>query len=100
MFVVTGYFTINPDLRAEAEAAIATCVAATLAEDGCIDYRYSADLIDPQRINLSEQWETQEAMDVHMTQPHMAEFMNAFGPCLGGPMEVITHEVSSSTKFL
>ena len=37
MFVVTGYLTINPELRAEAEAAIAAFVPLTQAEEGCID---------------------------------------------------------------
>ncbi|WP_426573060.1 putative quinol monooxygenase [Aquihabitans sp. McL0605] len=100
MFVVTGYLTINPDLRAEAEAAIAAFVPATRAEAGCIDYRMSTDVLDPTIINGVEIWEDQAAIDAHMGSAHMAEFMGAIGSCLGGEATFTSHEVSSSTKII
>ncbi|MFN8017847.1 MAG: putative quinol monooxygenase [Acidimicrobiales bacterium] len=99
MIVVVGYLTIDPAKRAEAEAAIATLVPLTQAEDGCIDYRYSADLLVPGRINIIEQWASEDAMNVHMGQAHFAEFMAAIGPCIGGDVEVTRHDVSASTKL-
>ena len=53
MIVVTGYLTINPAKRAEAETAIKTLVPLTEAEEGCVQYRYAADLLDPDRIKKS-----------------------------------------------
>ncbi len=43
------------------------------AEEGCqiYDYYYSAQ--DPQKLLLLERWTSQEAQEVHMTQPHMAK---------------------------
>ena len=99
MIVVVGYLTIAPEKRAEAEAAIATLVPLTQVEDGCIDYRYSADLGEPGRINILEQWESEEAMTVHMGQAHFADFMTAIGPCIGGDVSVVRHDVSASTKL-
>ena len=99
MIVVAGYLTIDPAKRAEAEAAIAALVPVTQAEDGCIDYRYSADLGEPNRINILEQWESEEAMTVHMGQAHFADFMAAIGPCIGGDVEVVRHDVATSTKL-
>lgn len=99
MIVVTGYLTIAPEKRAEAEAAIATLVPLTEAEDGCLQYRYSADLLAPERINIVEQWESEEAMNVHMGQAHFAAFMEAIGPCIGGDVAVTRHDVSASTKL-
>jgi quinol monooxygenase YgiN len=99
MIVVIGYLTIDPDHRAEAEAAIATLVPLTVAEEGCIDYRYSADLLEPDRINIVEQWASEEAMNAHMATDHLAAFMTAIGPCLGGAVEITRHDVATSSKL-
>ena len=99
MIVVTGFLTIDPDKRAEAEAAIATLVPLTEAEDGCVQYRYAADLGDPNRINIVEQWESEEAMTSHMGAPHFADFMAAIGTCIGGDVEVWRHDVATSSKL-
>ena len=99
MIIATGYLTIDPAKRDQAEAAIATLVPATLAEDGCAEYRYSNDLADPNRINILEQWESEEAMTTHMGTEHLATFMTAIGECLGGPAEVWRHDVATSSKL-
>lgn len=99
MIVVTGYLTIAPEHRDAAEAAIATLVPLTEAEEGCLTYRYSADLLEPNRINIVEQWESEEAMTVHMGAPHFAEFMAAIGPCIGGDVSVTRHDIASSSKL-
>lgn len=99
MIVVTGYLTIAPEHRATAEAAIAKLVPLTEAEEGCVTYRYAADLLEPNRINITEQWESEDAMTTHMGAPHFAEFMEAIGPCIGGDVAVVRHDVASSTKL-
>ena len=99
MILVTGYLTIAPEHRATAEAAIATLVPLTEAEEGCITYRYAADLLIPERINIWEQWESDEAMTAHMGAPHFAEFMAAIGPCIGGDVAVDRHDVATTTKL-
>lgn len=99
MIVVIGYLTINPDKRAQAEEAIAKLVPLTQAEDGCVQYTYSADLGEPDRINITEQWESEDAMTAHMGAEHFAEFMGSIGDCIGGDVAVTRHDVSSSTKL-
>ena len=99
MIVVVGYITINPEMRAEAEAAIATLVPLTVAEEGCVEYRYAADILEPNRINIWEQWESEEAMTAHMGTAHLADFMTAVGACIGGPLEITRHDIASSSKI-
>ncbi len=99
MIVVNGYLTIDPAKRAEAEAAIATLVPLTEAEDGCVSYRYAADLLAPERINVAEVWESDEAMTAHMGSEHFAAFMGEIGPCIGGDVSITRYDVSSSTKL-
>jgi quinol monooxygenase YgiN len=100
MIICTGYLTIDPAKRAEAEAAIATLVAATTAEEGNVEYRYASDLGDPNRINILEIWESEDAMNAHMATDHLAEFMGTIVGFLGGPAEVMRHDVASSTKLI
>jgi quinol monooxygenase YgiN len=99
MIVVNGHLTISPEHRDVAVAAIAELVPPTVAEDGNISYRYSADLLEPDRINIEEHWESEEAMTAHMATPHLAAFLTAIGPCIGGSVEVVRYDVSGSSKL-
>jgi quinol monooxygenase YgiN len=100
VIIVAGHLTIAPEHRQTALAAIAACVEATRAEDGNDDYRFSADLGDENRINIFEQWSSQEAMDTHMATPHLAQLMSDIGPCIGGSVELTKFEVDSSSKLM
>jgi len=100
MIVVTGHLDIAPDKRTDAEAAIAAFVPKNHDEAGCVDYRFAWDVLQPNRLNGVEIWEDQAAIDAHMGSDHMAEFMGAIGPCLGGEATFTAHEISSSTKLI
>lgn len=52
-------------------APMAEVVAASRAEDGCLEYAYGEDMLDPGLIRISEVWRDQEALERHFTQPHM-----------------------------
>lgn len=100
MIIVNGHLTIDPAQRDAAVAAIADAVAATRAEPGNIDYRFSADLADPNRINMVEIWQDQAAVDSHMGTEHLAAFMAAIGPCVAGSVSITSYEVAGSTTLL
>lgn len=100
MIIVNGHLTIDPAQRDAALAAIADAVAATRAEPGNVDYRFSADLADPDRINMVEIWEDQAAIDAHMTTEHLAAFMAAIGPCVAGSVSITSYDIASSTTLL
>ncbi len=99
MIVVAGHLTIDPAQREAARSAIEEAVTATRAEPGNVDYRFSTDLDDPDRFNIIEVWESESAMDEHLATPHLAAFMTAIGPLLGGSAEVIRYDVSSSSRL-
>lgn len=98
MIVVAGHLIIDPTHRNDARAAIATGVAATREESGNVDYRFSADLDDADRLNLVELWESEEAMEAHLATPHLATMLEALGPCLK-EADVIRYDVSGSSKL-
>ncbi len=77
--LVTGIIDLDPAKRDDAIAAVAKVMDATRAEDGCVTYTFSADVSDPGRFWLQEQWRDQASIDAHMNQPHLAELMAAMG---------------------
>jgi quinol monooxygenase YgiN len=44
-------------------------MAATVLEDGCLVYRFTADLTSPNLIHISELWESEAALNAHMAAP-------------------------------
>ncbi len=99
MIVVTGHITVAPDHRDAALAGIADLVAATRAEDGNLEYRYSADLGEPDRINIEERWESEDALNIHAATAHMATFFGLIAPCIGGSVSIVRYDVSGSSTI-
>jgi quinol monooxygenase YgiN len=44
------------------------------AEDGCIEYVYSEDLLEPGLIHVFEIWRDEEALHGHHTAPHFLQW--------------------------
>jgi quinol monooxygenase YgiN len=80
MIVIAGSLKIKSESVADMQAAAQTLVLATRAEAGCISYVFSQDVEDPTVFRFFEEWESDEALGSHFTQPHMA----AFGAVIGG----------------
>ena len=77
--LITGVIDLDPANHDAAVAAFAKLMTASRQDEGCVRYVFSADIEQRGRFHLSEEWESQAASDVHMTQPHMAEFFTAMG---------------------
>ncbi len=77
--IITGTIDLDPANRDAAIKAFSDCMEATRAEDGCEVYAFSADLADPGRFHVSEQWRDQAANDAHGAGPALATLMGAMG---------------------
>ncbi len=53
---------------------MARMIAASRAEDGCEDYGYAEDVLDPGLMHVKELWRDQAALDRHFASPHIAEW--------------------------
>lgn len=95
MLVVAGHIRLDPDKREAAIAAAVEVMKATREEEGCISYTFSADLSDPGRFLLFEEWKSQDALTAHFATPHMATFQAAMGGFGIQEMNVQKYEVSS-----
>jgi quinol monooxygenase YgiN len=74
MIVVQGYARLHPDDMAKAREVAARMVAETRCEDGCIDYAFAEDLLEPGLIRVSELYRDEAALAAHFSSPLMARF--------------------------
>lgn len=96
MIVIQGALPIRPDARDAAAAAATEMRDATIAEAGCLGYRFGFAIDDPDVVLVMEQWESEDALAAHMASPHMARFGEAIAGIVSGPTDVTRFEVSSS----
>jgi len=47
---------------------------ASEAEEGCISYRFTTEVTNPDKIRLTEVWQSMAALQSHMQTQHMADF--------------------------
>ena len=86
MISVVATIETEPQRRADVLEQFARIVPLVRAEAGCLSYTPSIDLITnieaqiEQRenvITVVEQWESLEALEMHLMAPHMLEFRRA-----------------------
>jgi quinol monooxygenase YgiN len=75
MIVTAGMLQFKPEDRQDVLAGLKEVVRLSRQDPGCIDYWWSEDIETPDAFRFLECWETQEAMDAHMAQPHTENFM-------------------------
>ena len=95
MIVVSGVFDIDPADRDAAIAAATKMGEASRQEDGCNDYAFWADLTEPGRFRVFEEWESIEALQTHFQTAHMAEFRESMGSFRILDRSVFRYEVTS-----
>ena len=75
----TVFLSANPDGVDEVLALLRAYAEAGPQEPGNLRLRVSQDILDPSQFVMAEEWETQEALDEHMTQRHTQAVLAAFG---------------------
>ena len=97
MIVVQGDFVYQPGTREQAIAAMITVQQAVQHEAGCLRYNFYADLEDPNKFIVYEEWESQAHLDAHGSAenppPHMVAFREAnAGIRVSGSVRFMTAE--------
>ena len=77
MLLIAGTVRVPADKIEAARAAIATMIAETRKEDGCLSYAFAQDLLDLGLIHISETWRDGAALKAHGASAHMAEWIEA-----------------------
>ncbi len=77
MLIVLAKAKVGEGAVDQARDAIATMVAASNQEEGCIAYSFTTDVLDPSIMHIVEKWVDEAALVAHFQMPHMAAFQQA-----------------------
>ncbi|MBB2970505.1 putative quinol monooxygenase [Mesorhizobium sp. RMAD-H1] len=93
MLLIIGTIRLPPENLRAARPVMARMVSASRAEDGCEEYSYAEDVLDPGLVHVKEMWRDQAALDRHFASEHLAEW-RAEWPKLGiGERNLRVYEV-------
>lgn len=80
--VISGEIDLAPEDRERALTGARKLIEAALRERGCVHYAWTADLSQPGRVNVFEEWETQDDLAAHLVgKPYqgMLAHLSGFG---------------------
>jgi len=63
MLIVAGYLVVDPSQRDSYLEGCRAVVRQARKAPGCLDFAISADVIEPDRIDIFERWESRIALD-------------------------------------
>jgi quinol monooxygenase YgiN len=64
--IVGGRFEVDPEQRDAFVAERHEMMRTSRSEDGCLEYTFAADPLEPGRVVLFERWESQGVLDAHL----------------------------------
>jgi quinol monooxygenase YgiN len=85
---VVALFDARPGRREELRELLASLVAPTRRETGCLDYRLLEDRENPQRFIFVEEWTDEAALDRHLQTPHLTAARAAFPDLVVGDVDL------------
>jgi quinol monooxygenase YgiN len=94
MIIVSGWLRVDADDRSGYLASCVPIIEAARAAPGCIDFHLCPDPIEPERINVFEQWESATAV----------ESFRGSGPDAGHQASIVDahveqHEIASTVSL-
>ncbi len=96
MIVIAGSVRVKEGALDRMISDASAMAVASRAEDGCVDYRFSVDLEDPNVVRLFECWRDQKVLEEHFSTPHFAHFSTAIEGAIEDRADLVRYEVSSS----
>lgn len=92
MIIVAGSLFVDPAERATYLAGCEDVMRQARQTPGCVDFQLSADALEPDRINVFEQWESVEAVEAFRGFGPSQEQQTAIRDA-----RVMQHEIATST---
>lgn len=98
MLILAGSIRLPPENLEAARPVMQRMIEASRAEDGCVAYSFSEDLLEPGFIRVFEVFRDAESQQLHAKSAHMAEWRAAW-PALGiGERQITRYEVSGAVE--
>jgi len=95
MLLIAGTIRLPAENMAAARGAIEAMVMTTRTEDGCVEYRFAEDVLDPGLIHITERWRDRAALDAHFETQHMAHWRTAVAALGVSDRALVVYEVGS-----
>lgn len=95
MLLIVGTVRLPPENLSKARPAMASMVMASRAEDGCEEYCYAEDVLEPGLIHVKEIWRDQQALDRHFASEHIATWRSAWPELRIGDRNLRVYEVGA-----
>jgi len=86
--ILMPIFLARAGLGSALEAELDVLQRNSRGDEGCRSYSVFADLTDPDRFVLFEEWESQAHLDAHNKQMHVRRFSDRIAEWLDRPFEV------------
>jgi len=99
MIVIIGTMTVEPSDRDALLEAAKPLMVETRKEDGCLHYCFTADLVDPSVVYITERWESEAYLEPHMKTEHIRAFGRALKPLKVTGRDLTVYEVASEKKL-
>jgi quinol monooxygenase YgiN len=93
MIVIHATFPVEPDEREQALDLAADLAEQSRTEDGCVDYRVTTDVEDPNRLRFFEQYEDEAAFGAHAQSEHFLSFVGDLPDFLAGDPAITRFDV-------
>lgn len=77
MIIVSAVLTTKPGMREKVLGLAQPCIAATLSENGCLQYELLRSTNDENVLVFVERWESLETLRAHSQSAHVAAFREA-----------------------
>ena len=93
--IVAGTVRVPAERTQAFTPHMAAMLDATRAEDGCLDYSYAVDVIEPGLIRVFELWRDRAALEVHFKAAHLAAWRAAWPKFGVSERRLFAYEVAS-----
>lgn len=98
MLLITGTIRLPAEKLDEARPVMQQMIEASRAENGCIEYYYSQDVLEPDLIHVKEIWQDQVSLDKHFISYHIGTWRSEW-PKLGiTDRNLMLYEVSAPER--
>lgn len=94
MIIVSGRIHVDPAERASYLEGCSEVIELARAAPGCLDFHLSADPVEPDRINVYEQWESVADVEAFRGSGPSSEQTAAIREA-----HVVQHEIASSHRL-
>jgi quinol monooxygenase YgiN len=91
--LIVGVLRLPPGALENARTAMGAMIAASRAEEGCVEYSYAEDVLEPGLIHVKELWESREALQRRLQSDHLRAWRSRWAALQISGRKLLCYEV-------